>query len=260
MKIDNKNDRSSSDDDEDEITPEELQKAVNLASKAITTAIQTKKSNSIHDDLYDGMIKTTAVTEQKNILTDLIPGYIAPMKLDTSGLDSCKSNPYLPSLMKGSQKPITSTNLPNLPSESYKPKSEKTKETQTQTPSAGPQWFNMTSTPMTDEIKADLRILANRNYLDPKKFYKSADKLSSKFKQRIVQLGTVVEGTGEFFSNRYSNKERRMNLTEELMSDDHVNRYVKKTDGKITALSMKKGNGNRRGKAVRKGRMHKYKR
>ena len=123
------------------------------------------------------------------------------------------------------------------------------------THSAGPQWFNMTSTPMTEDLKADLRILAYRNYLDPKKFYKSADKVN-KNKHRIIQLGTVIEGNGEFYSNRLSKKEQRLNLTEEIMNDNAVDRYTSKTYRKISAEKERKGRGN----AKRKGQSYKFKR
>ena len=82
----------------------------------------------------------------------------------------------------------------------------------------------MTPTPMSDQLKTDLAIIRNRNYLDPKKFYKSADSFNGK----VLQVGTVIEGSSEFYSSRLTNKERKQNLTEEIMSDVTVASYAKR--------------------------------
>lgn len=87
---------------------------------------------------------------------------------------------------------------------------------------AGKEWFGMKPSAMTDELKTDLAIIRNRTYLDPKRFYKSTDKHHS-----IVQVGTVIEGAAEFHSSRLTKKERRANLTEELMADPATLNYTK---------------------------------
>ena len=46
--------------------------------------------------------------------------------------------------------------------------------------SAGPKWYNLPATPLTPELKNDLRVLSLRPYLDPKHFYK-ADKQRKRF-------------------------------------------------------------------------------
>lgn len=89
---------------------------------------------------------------------------------------------------------------------------------------AGSGWFGMDPTPMTDQLKTDLAIIRNRNYLDPKKFYKSADK----FEGKVLQVGTVIEGSSEFYSSRLARKDRRQNLTEEIMADSGVSDYAKR--------------------------------
>eukprot|EP00536_Pseudo-nitzschia_multiseries_P004744 jgi/Psemu1/237909/estExt_Genewise1.C_810047 len=87
---------------------------------------------------------------------------------------------------------------------------------------AGKGWFGMKPSAMTDELKTDLAIIRNRSYLDPKRFYKSTDK-----HHKIVQVGTVIEGASEFYSSRLTKKERRANLTEELMADKSTADYAK---------------------------------
>ena len=117
---------------------------------------------------------------------------------------------------------------------------------------AGSGWFNMTPTPMTSQLKTDLSIIRNRNYLDPKKFYKNADSYEGK----VLQLGTVIEGSNEYYSSRLTKRERRMNLTEEVMADRTVTEYAKKKYRELQAEkdvgkgSRRKGGGgyNKRGR------------
>ena len=87
--------------------------------------------------------------------------------------------------------------------------------------SAGKGWFNMQPMQMTDELKTDLAVVRNRTYLDPKKFYKSADKNHS-----IIQVGTVIEGAAEYYSSRLTKKQRRSNITEEFLADSGTSDYA----------------------------------
>jgi hypothetical protein len=119
---------------------------------------------------------------------------------------------------------------------------------------AGPGWFDMAPTPMTQQLKTDLSIIRNRGYLDPRKFYKSADDFDGK----VLQVGTVIEGSAEFYSSRLTNRERRANLTEEVMADAGVAGYAKRKYRDIQAERDRSGRrrsagggGNKRG---RKGR------
>ena len=67
-----------------------------------------------------------------------------------------------------------------------------------------------------------------RNFLDPKKFYKSAD-APSKFAQR----GTMIESGSEYFSSRLTKAERRTTILDEVMSDAAARRYTKRKFGEI---------------------------
>lgn len=88
---------------------------------------------------------------------------------------------------------------------------------------AGDKWFGMVPTPLTEEVKRDLHVIRNRGYLDPKRFYKSSDKES-----KFVQIGTVIEGSAEYYSARLTKKERRSNFTDEVMADTSTADYAKR--------------------------------
>lgn len=70
----------------------------------------------------------------------------------------------------------------------------------------------------------DLNILQNRNYLDTKRFYKSSS--IDKKNPGVLQLGTVIEGSHEYYSNRYTNKERSQTFIQEVMKDNKINHYA----------------------------------
>lgn len=179
-----------------------------------------------------------------NELTKLIPGYTAPMKLDTSLLDSHRPAGGLAALAKRAQETDASTAgfvigganekqartamkkqsngcMPSTYASLYS--SFKHGKKRAPDESAGAGWFNMMPTPMTDELKTDLAVIRNRNYLDPKRFYKSADKHTGK----VIQMGTVIEGSAEFYSSRLTKKQRRSNLTEEIMADPAAADYTR---------------------------------
>lgn len=84
-------------------------------------------------------------------------------------------------------------------------------------------WFQRMSTPLTEDIKKDLQLIRNRNYLDPKRFYKKGNNLIGKH----VQVGTVVEGAAEYYSSRLTKRERRSNLVDEVLADPGASSYAK---------------------------------
>ncbi|TDH73992.1 hypothetical protein CCR75_003634 [Bremia lactucae] len=95
-----------------------------------------------------------------------------------------------------------------------------------QSSSAGRRWLNFTSHEMTDEARCDLALLRMRNYLDPKKFYKSSDHARTLPKQ--FQRGQVIEGAQEFYSARLAKRQRRQTFTDEVMADDAVVQYTQR--------------------------------
>ena len=177
-----------------------------------------------------------------NELTKLIPGYVAPLKLDTSLLDRYRPSGGLAELCRRAEHTDASTSgfvvnaaethartmkktphgvMPTTYASLYSSFKQGIKRAPDN--SAGKGWFGMVPTPMTEELKTDLAIIWNQNYLDPKRFYKSADKS----KNKIIQLGTVMEGSTEFYSSRLTKKQRRDNLTEEIMADPATADYTK---------------------------------
>eukprot|EP00744_Colponema_vietnamica_P005100 GILI01007504.1.p1 GENE.GILI01007504.1~~GILI01007504.1.p1 ORF type:complete len:167 (+),score=58.80 GILI01007504.1:107-607(+) len=102
---------------------------------------------------------------------------------------------------------------------------------------AGKDWFNMPATPITPELKQDLTALKLRAFYDPKRFYK---KDSGKALPKYFQIGTVVEGAGEFYSSRLTNKERKGRLVDELLTDEKVKNYTKR---KFREIDEKKRSG-----------------
>eukprot|EP00579_Thalassiosira_antarctica_P015276 CAMPEP_0201928050 /NCGR_PEP_ID=MMETSP0903-20130614/20054_1 /ASSEMBLY_ACC=CAM_ASM_000552 /TAXON_ID=420261 /ORGANISM="Thalassiosira antarctica, Strain CCMP982" /LENGTH=300 /DNA_ID=CAMNT_0048466409 /DNA_START=43 /DNA_END=942 /DNA_ORIENTATION=- len=193
-----------------------------------------------------------------NELSHIIPGYTAPMRLEAKSLKGITgaslaqlrnraargdSTTYSPSISilnrqeeafdpaAAAKKVKTPSSIalqkrlggggkiPTSFSSSFRKGPKKAQDN-----SAGSGWFGMNPTAMTDQLKTDLSIIRNRNYLDPKKFYKSAES----FEGKVLQVGTVIEGSSEFYSSRIVNRDRRQNLTEEIMADPTVAHYAKR--------------------------------
>ncbi len=219
----NDNSENDSDGDDDESDNEEIKMHPSLTSTR------------------DNLLRTNTTKQGgKNALTSLIPGYTAPMRLDSSSLNKYRGN--MKELGKRAEKSDASTKdfsleaiaknagsnmkrtkegfLPKSYTAAYSHFKKGTKKATDE--SAGKGWFGMKPTAMTEDLKTDLAIIRNRTYLDPKRFYKSTDKHHS-----VVQVGTVIEGASEFYSSRLTKKERRANLTEELMADRATLDYAK---------------------------------
>ena len=56
------------------------------------------------------------------------------------------------------------------------------------------------------------------------RFYKKADKI-----QKVLHVGTVIEGAAEYKSSRLNNKDRRQSIVDEVLSDKTLRNYSKKT-------------------------------
>jgi len=258
---------------------DEIKHAIALAAEAASKAFGWDNTDdNVKDESQQS--SSTKPTEG-NELTHLIPGYTAPLRLEAKSLkgitgnslselrtragqsESTKNNPSVSALKKqveefdpavaakkvktpssiAIQKELGRTGgIPTTFSSSFRKTARKQRDN-----SAGQGWFGMTATPMSDQLKSDLAIIRNRNYLDPKKFYKSADSFNGK----VLQVGTVIEGSSEFYSSRLTNKERKQNLTEEIMSDVTVANYAKRKyydmqSEKQRQRGSKKGKGRKR--------------
>ena len=195
----------------------------------------------------------------KNELSKFIPGYTAPLQLSSSldhqrpGLEALRkqalkrdktTSAFIKGTLANQQK--TQTMLMSKPASSAVASFKKGVKRESPN-NAGDKWFGMTPTPMTEELKRDLAVIRNRNYLDPKRFYKSSDKTS-----KYVQLGTVIEGNTEYYSSRLTKKQRRSNFTEEIMADPASADYTKNKYRKIQqekgALAKKQSYKKKKGK------------
>jgi hypothetical protein len=162
---------------------------------------------------------------------------VAPLTLDSSSLDTFKnSRRKLESeiVSAGKETSVVIPNNPTFASKNFKVRKQNPADIERSKSNAGAGWFNFQATPNSASLQADIAVIRNRNYLDPKKFYKSTD--FNKKGSYLVQLGTVVEGSMEsVHSNRLTKKQRRSNVMEEVMSEVFHSKddYVKKTYTKL---------------------------
>jgi len=112
----------------------------------------------------------------------------------------------------------------------------------------GSKWFGFQSQLSTsgtvqssvdaESLKNDMAVIRMRNYIDPKKFYKSADKQSP-----YAQLGTVISHGSEYFAGRLTKAERRTTLLSEVMSDKGTRSYATR---KFKEVSKRKESGGKK--------------
>lgn len=127
---------------------------------------------------------------------------------------------------------------PRLDGKARVPKANETKESKAVETGAG--WYNMASPELTQEIKTDLRILAHRNYLNPKRFYKKEEQ--KKKLPKHFQIGKIVSGAHEYH-NRLTKKQQSKNLVEELNNDSYTKNYLKRKFTEIQSSKDRKGKG-----------------
>jgi hypothetical protein len=105
---------------------------------------------------------------------------------------------------------------------------------------AGSDWFNLSKTELTPELRRDLQLLKMRGVLDPKRHYKKDNK--SDF-PAFSQVGTIIEGPTEFLKGRLTNKERKKTFVEEILAQEQQSGRFKRKVTEIhkTKMSGKKG-------------------
>ena len=94
--------------------------------------------------------------------------------------------------------------------------------------SLGKGWFDAAPAELTSQLKADMKVVQMRNYLDPKRFYKNPDKMKN-----VIGVGTVIEGPDEFISQRMTRKERKQSLVGEILADSKIKDYTKRKYAEI---------------------------
>ena len=91
----------------------------------------------------------------------------------------------------------------------------------------------MSAPALTDDLKRDLLIVKMRGALDPKRFYRAADKGLPKY----FQMGTVVEGSDDG-AHRLSKRERKTSMLQELLADGAIRKRAKSQFLKTQAANM----------------------
>ena len=233
-------DHDDSDSDSDD---EAVISAINLAASAVKAKLAK----------FGSISSSTSTSAPSNELTFLIPGYTAPMSLTVS---SGAPELYIDYSSKGKKGDDFSKNAASLKNNpqfaASSPLAPPTghimkaaiKRKKVEKTDAGSGWFNIPSYTGSfatssykqqrnaDLIKDDLKVIKMRNYLDPKKFYKTSDEFSP-----FAQRGTIVESGAEFFSSRLTKAERRQTLLDEVMSDSKTRKYVKRKFGDVQVKS-----------------------
>jgi hypothetical protein len=224
-----------------EISSEEIKRAIALATEATTKTF--------------GWTNNLKTMSKSNTLSEAIPGYIAPFGLDSSSLDHHKNakRKLKTETIAVSNAPTTViSNKPTFASKNFKLAKADPANLSKSASNAGSGWFNFEATSNSQSLQADIAVIRNRNYLDPKKFYKSSD--FSKKGSKMVQLGTVIEGSMEsVFSNRLAKKQRKSNVMEEVMGEVFGSKdaYVKK---KFTNMQREKSAAGQSQRKFQKGK------
>lgn len=229
-------------DDVHNISPDELTKAISLAISA------TSKKFGWIDNTH------RHASGMSNPLSDLIPGYVAPMKLDSSSLDKFKDPKIFFASLVSETKPISISPKDYFVSKNFKMGKRDPAIIAKNKTNAGSGWFNFEATPNSDALQADIAIIRNRNYINQKKFYKASD--FSKMGTHMVQLGTVIEGSTEsIHTNKLSKKERKRTVAEEVMGETFNSKddYLKKKFKNMQEEKISAGRKRVKRKSNRKG-------
>ncbi|GMM31752.1 Fcf2 protein [Martiniozyma asiatica (nom. inval.)] len=110
------------------------------------------------------------------------------------------------------------------------------------------QWFTLPKQHITADLKRDLTLLQNRQYLDPKRFYKGEKwKIPERF-----QVGTILPGVEDGGSATSRKAKKSRGLAEQLLSDETATKWFSKTFSEIQAERRSGGKGSFKGKIAKK--------
>ena len=204
----------------------ETQHAIALATKATSNKFgwDDIKINGINNDLKSENQYPASESPIKNPLSGLIKGYTAPFSL--SALSSGKKERKLirsAAVMTANNVQSKSSSIRSVSVFSKSNvgnfKMGYSRNNKVNVTNAGPKWFSFETQIDDPQLKRDLSVLRNRNYLDPKKFYKNTDIEKSLSGSKMVQLGTIVDNSNTSFNNRLCKRDRRTNITEQFMGE-----------------------------------------
>jgi hypothetical protein len=178
--------------------------------------------------------KQTAAAIKRSLVPDQLDSGAAQhaVFLEFKGRRHAEGAALLQDARSKEEQSVVSTGL-DVVARSYAQREETRKKT------AGRKWFDMESEELSADARRDFALLRMRNYLDPKKFYKSSD--HHKKLPKHFQMGVVVEGAHEFKSARMTKKERRQTFTDEIMADDSVRQYTKRVFSQVQAARSGRG-------------------
>jgi len=91
---------------------------------------------------------------------------------------------------------------------------------------AGSRWFDLPATPITTEVKLDLKMLQMRGHIDKKQHFKKSS--SQKELPKYFHIGKVVENAADFYSSRLTKKEQKPHFVDELLADQERKKYLKR--------------------------------
>ncbi|KAI9032213.1 Fcf2 pre-rRNA processing-domain-containing protein [Hyaloraphidium curvatum] len=118
---------------------------------------------------------------------------------------------------------------------------------------SGPKWFDLPAQEMTPEIKQHLQILNMRHVIDPKRHYKRPGKKGGEA-PKFFQVGTLIEGAGEYYSARVPKRDRDKTLVDELLADVEARKKYKQRFEALQAERAKRGKLPIRGRGKAKKR------
>ncbi|KAH0565795.1 hypothetical protein GP486_000814 [Trichoglossum hirsutum] len=106
---------------------------------------------------------------------------------------------------------------------------------------AGSDWFDLPRTNLTPQLKRDLQLLRLRSVLDPKRHYKKNTSKASQFPE-FSQVGTIVEGSTEFYSARLPKRQRKNTFVDEVLAEEKDTGYFGR---KYSDIQVSKTSGRR---------------
>ncbi|GAB0496004.1 hypothetical protein MMPV_007314 [Pyropia vietnamensis] len=109
-------------------------------------------------------------------------------------------------------------------------------------------WATIPIAEKTEATERELRILASRKALDPKRFYKATGTTTGKRGQWApdrFHVGTIVSPATEFFSARLARRDRHDSFAAELLNDDA---FMARSERKVRQIWTKQRSGLKRGR------------
>jgi hypothetical protein len=237
--VSNENDDAAKTDDNDEQLSNNKstkKKKKKINNKDDEEANNTTISNSKTDTSAKIHIQPEATeTTKKNELTQWIPGYTAPLRLEATSTATTKAVGLETKIQMLITKKSKTTSSSSSTSSSLQQQQRHFKtgkltraamqqKKKRDNITAGSSWFDMRPTPMTKQLAHDLQVLKSRAVLDPKRFYKKTETDNQKNQSMVLQVGTVVAGPMEGSTQRLTKAQTKATLADQILA--HESKYV----------------------------------